>query len=207
MNSQDNKTYEHYLHNVVTNLPKGKAQKKFQKFYDILLAVLILAPILVAPTLMALGYVMPGVLIIVICFSLVAIIGINRRKLITRRFYKVRKAYKRVYVRRVTSFQLLYDLYDDSALTIFAEPTNEILNFLYNWLNNEGVLARGILEVYTFDGKMLNEAFEHESFYENEQFISVFMKDLAIYDYNIESFSEARLNIGARWLDDIIEGM
>ena len=53
MNGQDNKTYENYLHNVVTNLPKGKAQKDFQKFYDILLAVLILAPILVAPTLMA----------------------------------------------------------------------------------------------------------------------------------------------------------
>jgi len=205
MEKKANNNYEHYLHNIATNLPKDEKSKKFQKYYDILLATLILAPMFTAPALIALGFVLTGVAILVVCYGLVAFIGINRRKIITRRFYKVRNAHRRVNIKEVTDTKSVIDLYEDSALTLFAEPTEGILDFLYNWLNNKGVLQERHLDVYIFDGRLLKEAFEFVKCGEDTDFMCVFQKDLEIDEYNLNKFSKERFNIGARWLDDIVD--
>ena len=132
MNNTTDNTYLHYLHNVITNIPKTDVDNKNQKRYDILLSILILAPIFIAPTIIAFGYTMIGIAILVVCYSLVAIIGINKRKNITRRFYKVKNAYKNIRLNNISDKKTINQLYDNSALTFITNPSNELFDFIYN---------------------------------------------------------------------------
>ena len=206
MNKKDN-TYIEYLQNVVTNLPKNDEDSKKQKIYDILIAILILSPIIITSLLMAFNYYLLGIAIIVLCWGMCAIIGINKRKQINKAFYKIENAYTKFNMLNVEDVSVIKELYKDSALTFNAEPSNELLNFIFNWLNNENVLKSESLNIYVFNGYMLRQVFDFSNYDDDIKFLSIFLKDLDINDSNIESFSKAHFSVGSRWLDDIVDNM
>lgn len=206
MNKKDN-TYIEYLQNVVTNLPKNDEDSKKQKIYVIFIAILILSPIIITPLLMAFNYYLLGIAIIVICWGMCIIIGINKRKQINKAFYKIENAYTKFNIVNVEDVSVIKELYKDSALTFNAEPSNELLNFIFNWLNNENVLKSESLNIYVFNGYMLRQVFDFSNYDDDIKFLSIFLKDLDINDSNIESFSRAHFSVGSRWLDDIVDNM
>lgn len=206
MNKKDN-TYIEYLQNVVTNLPKNDEDSKKQKIYDILIAILILSPIIITSLLMAFNYYLLGIAIIVLCWGMCAIIGINKRKQINKAFYKIENAYTKFNIVNVEDVSVIKELYKDSALTFNAEPSNELLDFIFNWLNNENVLKSESINIYAFNGYMLRQAFDFSNYDDNIKFLSIFLKDLDINDSNKESFSRAHFSVGSRWLDDIVDNM
>ena len=113
MNKKDN-TYIEYLQNVVTNLPKNDEDSKKQKIYDILIAILILSPIIITPILTAFNYYLLGIAIIVICWGMCIIIGINKRKQINKAFYKIENAYTKFNIVNVEDVSVIKELYKDT---------------------------------------------------------------------------------------------
>ncbi|MBO7650954.1 MAG: hypothetical protein J6S79_09450 [Lachnospiraceae bacterium] len=85
-----------------------------------------------------------------------------------------------------------------------ATSLSERLNRLYNWLNNEGVLKSERLTLYTYTGQELKNAFGKKRIRTEEKLMSIFLKDLDINESNKLQFSKDRLQIGGRWLDDIV---
>ena len=204
MNKKDN-TYIGYLQNVVTNLPKTEEEKKKQKKYDILMSILILSPIIIAPILMSFNNYILGISIMVLCWGMCVIIGINKRKQINKKFYKIENAHTKFNIVNVDDKNIIKDLYNNSALTFISEPSNELLDFIFNWLNNENVLNSDSLNLYVFNGHMLKQVFDYSRYDDDIKFLSIFLKDLDINDSNKESFSRAHLSVGSRWLDDIVD--
>lgn len=198
-------SYTAYLKNIVTNLPKTKEEEQQQKRYDIVMGILILSPIFISAILIALGYKILGVSILVLCWGLVAIIGINKGKQINKKFYKIKNAHTRFNIVNVNDANIIKELYDDPALTFFAGPDDELLDFIFNWLNNEGVLKSDSLNIYAFDGHMLKQAFSHIRWEDEARFLSIFLKDLNINDSNKVSFAKAHFVVGSRWLDDVVD--
>lgn len=203
MNNNDN-TYIEYLKNFGTNLPRTEEEIKKQKLYDIVMSILILVPLFLGPILITFNHVLLGILIIVISYTLVAIIGINKRKAINRRFYKIKNAHNRFKIINVNDKKIIKELYNNSALTFMAEPSDELLDFIFNWLNIENVLMSEEINLYVFDGKKLKDTFEFSKVPEDIKFMSIFNKDLNINKSNIESYSRNHFKVGARWLDDIV---
>lgn len=205
MNNTKDNTYLHYLHNVITNISKTDIDNKKQKRYDILLSILILAPIFIVPTIIALGYTMIGILILVVCYTLVAIIGINKRKNINKRFYKIKNAYKNIKLNNIADEKIINELYDNSALTFIINPSNELFNFIYNWLNNNKLLKEEILNIYMFDGKTIKDIFNYNDINEQIVFLCIFLKDLNLSNSNLKQFSKERYAAGVKYLDEIIK--
>ena len=61
------------------------------------------------------------------------------------------------------------------------------------------------LNLYTFTGQDLKNAFgKRKRIRAEEKLMSIFLKDLDINESNKLQFSKDRLQIGGRWLDDIV---
>jgi len=203
MNKKDN-TYLFYLDTIVTNLPQTDEEIKKQKRYDIVMGTLILLPIFLLGIFAAFDCALLGIIIVFLSWILVFIVGTNKRKRIVKRFYKIKDAYQKCKVMDANS-NIIKELYNDSALTFITELNDELLNFIYNWLNNEKVLKNELLNVYIFNGKMLKNTFNDINMEDDIKFISIFLKDLNINNDNISNFSKAHFTIGARWLSDIVD--
>ncbi len=204
MNKKDN-TYIAYLQNVVTNLPKTEEEKKKQKRYDILMAFLILSPIIFSSILMSFKYYLFGISYLILCWGLCVIIGVNKRKQINKKFYKIENAHTKFNLINVDDENTIKELYKDSALTFIAEPSNDLLDFIFNWLNNENVIKSESLNLYVFNGHMLRQAFDYSRYDDDIKFLSIFLKDLDLNDSNMDSFSKSHFLVGSRWLDDIVD--
>jgi len=203
MNNNDN-TYIEYLNNVVTNLSKNEEDKKKQKMYDIFITIMIFVPIIISPILIGFNQTLIGILLIIICWGLLFIIGTNRRKNITKGFYKIKDAHTKFNIINVNDEKTIKELYDDSALTFIVEPSNRLLDFIFNWLNNENVLKSDSLNLYVFDGKLLKSVYDFCKVSDNMTFMSIFNKDLDINETNIKKFSYNHFQVKSRWLDDIV---
>ena len=90
INNKDN-TYVEYLNTVVTNLSKTNEDKKRQKTHDIFVSIMIFVPIIISPILIGFNQTLIGILLMIICWGLLFIIGTNRRKNITKGFYKIKE--------------------------------------------------------------------------------------------------------------------
>ena len=168
------------------------------------MSFLIFLPIIFAPILMTFNHCLLGISIIVLCWGMLAIIGINKRKQINKKFYKIENAHTRFNLINVDDENTIKELYNDSALTFIAEPSNELLDFIFNWLNNENVLKSDSLNLYVFNGYMLKKVFDYSEYNDDIKFLSIFIKDLYINDLNKESFSRACFFVDSKGLDDII---
>lgn len=204
MNNKDN-TYIEYLNNVVTNLAKNEEDKKKQKMHDLFASIMIFVPIIISPILIAVfNQTLIGILLMIICWGLLAVVGINKRKNINKTFYKIKDAHKKFNIINVDNEKTIKELYEDSALTFMAETSDRLLDFIYNWLNNENVLKSDSLNIYVFDGKLLKSTYDFSKVSNNMKFMSIFNKDLDINETNIKKFSYGHFQVKARWLDDIV---
>ena len=204
MNNKDN-TYVEYLNTVVTNLSKTKEDKKRQKIHDIFVSIMIFVPLIISPILIAgFNQTLIGILLMIICWGLLVVVGINKRKNINKTFYKIKDAHTKFNIINVDNEKTIKELYEDSALTFMAETSDRLLDFIYNWLNNENVLKSDSLNLYVFDGKLLKSTYGFSKVSNNMKFMSIFNKDLNINETNIKSYSYAHFQVKARWLDDIV---
>lgn len=180
-------------------------EKKDNPVFVAILCVLSFGPWIAGPVLLCTNHILAGILVIVIPYSCLALWGVLRKRKQKKDFYKIKNADTRFDIVPVSDTETIKALYDNSALTFFIEETNpEWLGWLYNWLNNEGVLKSERLNLYTYTGQDLKNAFGKKKIRAEEKFVSIFLKDLNLNDSNKLQFSKDRLQIGGRWLDDIV---
>lgn len=185
---------------------EGK-EKKDNPLFIALMVIWLLGPIVAGTVLFCMNHLLAGILVIVIPYLCLFLWGVLRKQKQKRDFYKIKDANTRFDIVPISDAETIKALYDNSALTFFIEETDpKLLNWLYNWLNNEGVLKEERVKLYTYSGADLKNAFgKRKKTGSEEKFMSIDLKDLNLNDSNMRQFSLDRLQIGGRWLDDIIE--
>ena len=180
-------------------------EKKDNPVFVALICILLFGPFIAGPVLLATNHILGGILAFVIPYACLAVFGFWRKRKQKKDFYKIKEANTRFDIVPVSDTETIKALYDNSALTFFIEEIDtELLNWLYNWLNSEGVLKSERLTLYTFSGQDLKNAFgKRKKFRSGEKFMSIFLKDLDINDSNKLQFSMDRLQVGGRWRDDL----
>ena len=174
-------------------------------FIGIYVIVLLLGPFVAGPILLAKHHVLAGILSFVIPWGCLCLIAVLRKNKAKRSFYKIQNASARFDIIPVSDEETIRALYDNSALTWRGEPSDGFLDHLYNWLNNEGVLKEERLSLYTYDGILMKKVFgKRRQFGDEEKFVSIFLKDLNLTESNTRQFSLDRMQIGGRWMDDIV---
>ena len=129
---------------------------------------------------------------------LAVIIAVFRDRIIIKRFCRIADAHR--YFRIIEAdAETIKALYENSALTYVAEPDDELLDFIYNWLAYEKVLKDETVDLYTFDGKALKSALNKKRINDKMTFLCIFNKDLNFTD----NYARNHLYAGARWLDDM----
>ena len=132
-------TYIEYLNNVVTNLSITEEDKKNQKMYDIFITIMIFVPIIISSILIGFNQTLIGILLMIICWGLLFIIGTNRRKSITKRFYKIKDAHTKFNIINVNDEKTIKELYDDSSQIIkyfSPEDLNYFIKLCINYKKN-----------------------------------------------------------------------
>jgi len=180
-------------------------EKKDNPFFVAVVCILLVGPWIAGPILFCTDHILAGILVIVIPYLCLTLFGVLRKQKLKRDFYKIKNAHTRFDIVPVTDAETIKALHDNSALTLWGEPTKQDLDRLYNWLNNEGVLNGERLNLYTYSGKELKKAFGRRKKFDDEvKLMSIFLKDLNLNDSNMRQFSYGRMEIGGRWLDDIV---
>ena len=183
----------------------GNKEKKDNPVFVAVICILLCGPWIATPVLLCTNHTLAGILAVVIPYSCLALFGILRKQKQKRDFFKIKDAGSRFDIIAVSDSETLKALRDNSALTLWGEPTKQDLDRLYNWLNSEGVLKGERLNLYTYSGKELKKAFGKRKGFDDEvKLMSIFLKDLNLNDSNTRQFSLDRMEIGGRWLDDIV---
>lgn len=182
-------------------------KNKQQRIYEILICILIFLPIIAIIILSVLGKTAIGIVILAICFLLLAILFITRKKLILSNFYKVKDAYKNCNVIKVNDLSLLEKMYNESALTTMSaenliEPS--YLDIMYNWLNNLGTIKNEILDIYTFTGKEIKEKYGF-NVGNKINIVCIPLGQLNVNDDNLKQLGEQHFMFKTRYFDDIID--
>ncbi|MBO4324749.1 MAG: hypothetical protein J5845_05060 [Lachnospiraceae bacterium] len=179
--------------------------KKGNPIYVVFVCIMLFGPIVAGTVLLINGQLAGGLLMFLVPVVFFGTVVAVRKHVMKKSFYKIKDAHTRFDVIPVKDYETLEALRDNSALTFWGEPNITDLDKLYNWLNNEGVLKEERLKLYTFDGRSLKNAFQKNNFGDEERFMSIFLKDLELTEANKRQFSLDRMNIGGRWLDDMID--
>lgn len=104
----------------------------------------------------------------------------------------------------VTTVKQLKKLYDGSALT--SEGTSldkENLEWLVNWLKENGAEPKEDLTIYVTKGKLMNDTFEltgDNRYPDDLNIISIDLDDLG----NWAAIITKRFSLHLRWMDDVI---
>lgn len=196
------------LNNEIMNSPMVNKLKEKNKAYGVIMGILLVAPMIIGPVLIAIGFKLIGVLSMLIPWTIFIIVALNKRKSLINNFYKIKNARAKVNLVEA-NINTIRELYNNSALAIFSiqdnEYNNTIIEFLYNLLNNCGVLKTENLNVYTFNGNTLKQAFDFTRYEEGNIFITVFLKDLNINESNQAEFVNNARYFAIRWLDDVVD--
>lgn len=175
--------------------------------YAIFICTLLLGPWIAGPILFACHHPLAGILAFVIPYGCLALIAFLRKRKQQKEMFKIPNAHTRFTVIQVTEPEKIRKLKKGSALTFREDLSDNRLDMVFNWLNNEGVLKleSDSLNLYVYDGKLLKEACgKKKRFGDEERFMSIDLRDLDLNDSNMRQFSLDHFNIGGRWLDDIV---
>lgn len=184
---------------------ENREEKKDNPFYIAFILILLVGPWIAGPILFVKNRVLAGILVIVIPYAILTLIGFLRKFRQKRAFYRIKDAHTRFDILPVADAEMLKTLRENSALTFFGEPSDEWLDRLYNWLNNEGVLKEERLKLYTYGAQDLKSAFGKRLRMDDAfRLMSINLKDLDLNDSNKDAFSRNRMEYGGRWLDDIV---
>lgn len=183
-------------------MTSGEEKRKDQN-YALLICVLAMGPFVFFAPLAYYKMFIPAVVITLFLWTSLGFVIHIKRKTIFENFYRVENAEDKVEVIKVEDFSLMDDLHNSSAITFFEEPHPMLLRFIYNWLNNCGVLKEGKLKVYTLTGRDMRDRFgcNMDTW---ESLISISLDDLNITEKNKARLAKEHLIVGARWFDDIV---
>ena len=140
-------------------------------------------------------------------FLILILFAIYRRIKLIKNFYKIPKANEKINLKEVKEKELLIELYNDSAITFYEEPSEELLDFIYNWLNNLDILKEEKLNVYFFTGEFLNSVYKNNKYSNDYVFTSIFLKDLANEESKLIKLASEHFIVGSRWLDDVVNNL
>ena len=200
--NQHIKDFEDSIFQYATN-----QKNKQQRIYEILICVLILLPIIAIIILSVLGKLAIGIIILVICFLLIAILFIARKKLILSSFYKVKDARKNCNIIKVNDLSLLEKMYNESALTTMSAENlveQSYLDIMYNWLNNLGTIKKEKLDIYTFTGKEIKAKYGF-NVGNKINVVCIPLGQLNINDDNLKQLGEQHFIFKTRYFDDVID--
>lgn len=157
--------------------------------------------------MVAFGKTAIGIIILVICYLLIPIVFITRKKLILSSFYKVKDAHNNCNIIKVNDLSLLEKMYNESALTTMSadnliEP--QYLDIMYNWLNNLGTINNKTLDIYTFTGKQVKEKYGF-SIGNTINVVCIPLGQLNVNDENLKQLSEQHFILNTRYFDDMID--
>lgn len=181
----------------------SEEEKRKDQNYALLICVLAMGPFTLLLPLAYYKMFIPAVVIALFAWTTLGFVIYFKRKNIFANFYRVENAEDKVEVIKVEDFSLLDALHNSSALTFLEEPHPMMLRFIYNWLNNSGLLKEEKLKVYTLTGKDMRDRFgcNMDTW---ESLISISLDDLNITEKNQTRFVKEHLIVGADWLDDIV---
>ncbi len=162
-------------------------EKKDNPFFVAFICIVLFGPWIAGPILLGTDHILAGILVFVIPYSCLALWGVLRKRKQKRDFFKIKDANTRFDIVPVSDTETIKALYENSALTFFGE-TNDPER----------------LTLYTYTGQELKNAFGKKRIRTEEKLMSIFLKDLDINESNKLQFSKDRLQIGGRWLDDIV---
>ena len=146
-----------------------------------------------------------GIAIFVMSFYLAALMFNLYRKCIVSRFYKIKNGEQRFELIKVEDLSFLDELYKDSSLSFVEEPEPIFLNFIYNWLNNKGVLKDESVRIYTVTGNDIKEKYNVELHDDENFIICIMLKDLNLTEENSKALAIDRLVVGGLWFDNIAD--
>ena len=156
---------------------------------------MVLVPFIIAIVAISLGNWLIASAILVVCYSLLGVIGFYKRKEAVNNFYKIKDAHTKFHIINVSDEKIVKDLYNNSALTFPLELDEVFLDFIYNWLNFEKVLKEDFLNLYVFSGTELKKAFGLMHVSDNAKFMSIFLKDLNLNNLTIQHYNSILLLI------------
>ncbi len=152
-------------------------------------------------------------LIILVCWGTAALIFLiispKVKKERLEYFFSISNAHDRFNIIHVEDIEKIEELYSNSALTFIENLDEYWLDFVYNWLYHQGVIETdsGKLDLYCFPASMLNKVYNIRVSDSKERYMSIFLKDLYLDPKETYTFYRDHLEIGARWLDDIVDNM
>ncbi len=146
-----------------------------------------------------------GIVIFILSFYFDALLFKIYRKSIISKFYKVKNAYEKIRILEVKDTAFLDELYKDSSLTFAIKPDVEFLNFIYNWLNNKGLLKEECVNLFVVTGKDIREKYESILIDDNDVLLCIMMGDLSFNEENSKDFSQQRFIVGGRYFDILVD--
>lgn len=181
----------------------SEEEKRKDRNYALLICVLAMGPFVFFVPLAYYKMFIPAVVIALFLWTSLGFLIHIKRKTIFENFYRVENAEDKIEVIKVEDFSLMDDLHNSSALTFEEESHPILLRFIYNWLNNCGVLKEEKLKVYTLTGRDMREKFGC-NMEPDAQLLCISLDDLNITEKNQTHFAKEHLIVDARWLDDIV---
>ena len=128
-----------------------------------------------------------------------------REKIKISRFYKMENGELGFNFIESVQESELDELKEKNAFIIYEENNNIMLNFMYNWLNNNDLLKNIKINSYILDKKKLCKKFKVKTFTTSQKVICINFKDLNITPKNIEAIREAHKYVKAMTLEQIID--
>lgn len=195
---------------IILNLnERAQEEKTSRKKQNIAIAIgvpIVVLPIFLPGIMSIWNHALWGLGIMVLIYGIAVLLLLYRMHYICSRFYKIRDVQDKIRIIPVNDGDFLEELYLNSALTFIEAPDAAFLKFLYNWLNNVGVLKGETVNLYTFTSRELRQNFRNAGFdeYETLPVLCVDLRELNITEENKLRFSKEHFAVGARWLDDMV---
>lgn len=190
---------------LYANRRYGKKDKNEQKRYEAVIVTLIMLIIIGAPILWVLVADWLGAIVIIVSIILIIILGKWRGKKALKVFYKIKNGQDNFEIIKVEDYKQLEEMNKESYLVFFLKTEEQILNFIYNWLNNKKMIKEKKINIYEIGGNILNNHFEFISFNNDYTFLAIRTDDLDFNSDNLEQFTMEQYVMNASWLEDVMK--
>ena len=203
-----NKIPIEYVRTIVDSKPKSKRFIFWDKVSVVILIIIIFFPMIILPIIGALLNLDYIYLFCASCYLLMIPFGIWNRGRVYREFFRIKHGEKYFKIVNLEAESHLKELEKKSALTCIGEPTDEWLNFIYNWLYFFNAIEKGkIVTIYTYKGSLIKNAFNEERLSDNEPLFTIEPNDYNPPEEEKTNFYRTHFDVGCRYLDDIINNL
>lgn len=138
-------------------------------------------PLCIVPTLYLYKKFLIGTILILLGVCINIVLMILYRNLKNRIVQDLLNLYDfddKIHIVAVTDSYQLDELYKENAITFKATPSIKVLSFLYNLLNNENLIKKERLDVYTLYGEDLKKKYDCKEIDDKLPFVCILKEDL-----------------------------